>query len=99
MARHYGLFAANPFGQSYFEKAPRGSGDFRIPAGESVTFRYRFLFQPTGFDADAMEQAYRAFAAPASSAGEPKVTLRAGGSRKNPCFRCARIRHEVDEVI
>jgi hypothetical protein len=74
MARHYGLFAANPFGQSYFEKAPRGSGDFRIPAGESVTFRYRFLFQSTVFDADAMEQAYRAFAAPASSGGEQGET-------------------------
>lgn len=40
--RDYGLFAANPFGISFFEKKPKGTGDFTIPAGQSVTFRYRF---------------------------------------------------------
>ena len=43
-ARDYGLFAANPFGLHDFEKKPKGEGDLRIPAGKSVTFRYRFLF-------------------------------------------------------
>jgi hypothetical protein len=40
--RDYGLFAANPFGIHDFEKKPAGTGDFRVPAGGSVTFRYRF---------------------------------------------------------
>jgi hypothetical protein len=39
--RDYGLFAANPFGIHYFEKAPEGAGDIEIPAGQSVTWRYR----------------------------------------------------------
>lgn len=40
--RDYGLFAANPFGQHDFEKKPAGTGDFTLPAGKSVTFKYRF---------------------------------------------------------
>jgi hypothetical protein len=40
--RDYGLFAANPFGVHDFEKKPKGTGDFVIPPGKSVTFRYRF---------------------------------------------------------
>ena len=40
--RDYGLFAANPFGIHHFENKPKGTGDFTIPAGQSVTFRYRF---------------------------------------------------------
>jgi hypothetical protein len=41
--RDYGLFAANPFGQHDFENlANKSAGDFTIPAGQSVTFRYRF---------------------------------------------------------
>lgn len=42
--RDYGLFAANPFGVHDFEKKPKGTGDLTIPAGKSLTFRYRFLF-------------------------------------------------------
>jgi Methane oxygenase PmoA len=40
--RDYGLFAANPFGLHDFEKKPAGAGDFKIAAGQSATFRYRF---------------------------------------------------------
>lgn len=40
--RDYGLFAANPFGVHDFEKKPPGTGNLTIPAGQSVTFRYRF---------------------------------------------------------
>jgi hypothetical protein len=41
--RDYGLFAANPFGQHDFEKLPnKTAGDLIVPAGKSVTFRYRF---------------------------------------------------------
>ncbi len=42
--RDYGLFAVNPFGVHDFEKKPAGTGDFKIPAGQSVTFKYRFYF-------------------------------------------------------
>jgi hypothetical protein len=41
--RDYGLFAANPFGQHYFENKPAGTGDFKILAGKSATFRYRIV--------------------------------------------------------
>ena len=41
--RDYGLFAANPFGQHDFEKLPdKTAGNLMVPAGKSVTFRYRF---------------------------------------------------------
>ena len=40
--RDYGLFAANPFGVHDFEKKPAGTGNLTIPAGKSVTFKYRF---------------------------------------------------------
>jgi hypothetical protein len=40
--RDYGLFAANPFGVHHFENKPKGTGDFTLPPGQSVTFRYRF---------------------------------------------------------
>jgi hypothetical protein len=45
--RDYGLFAANPFGQRDFEpeqKHPAGKGNLTVPAGGSVTFRYRCYF-------------------------------------------------------
>jgi len=42
--RDYGLFAANPFGQHDFEKlSDPHAGDLKIPAGQSVTFRYRVV--------------------------------------------------------
>jgi len=41
--RDYGLFAANPFGRHDFEKlSDKSAGNLTIPAGKSVTFRYRF---------------------------------------------------------
>jgi len=42
--RDYGLFAANPFGQHEFEKLKaKTAGELKIPAGQSVTFRYRVV--------------------------------------------------------
>lgn len=42
--RDYGLFAANPFGQHDFEElSDKQAGDLKIPAGQSVTFRYRVV--------------------------------------------------------
>ncbi len=41
--RDYGLFAANPFGQHHFENLPdKHAGDYTLPAGKSLTLRYRF---------------------------------------------------------
>jgi hypothetical protein len=41
--RDYGLFAANPFGQHDFEKlSDKAAGNLKVPAGEKITFRYRF---------------------------------------------------------
>ena len=39
-ARDYGLRTANPFGLSYFE-GKGYNGDYTLPAGESLRFRYR----------------------------------------------------------
>ncbi|MES1194661.1 MAG: DUF6807 family protein, partial [Opitutus sp.] len=46
MARGYGLFAANPFGWHEYEnlKDQPHIGDYTIPAGGSLTMRYRFYF-------------------------------------------------------
>ncbi len=57
-ARDYGLFAVNPFGLHDFEKAPAGTGDLKIPAGKSVTFRYRFYFHPGDSVQAEVEQHY-----------------------------------------
>ncbi len=41
--RDYGLFAANPFGRHDFESLPdKTAGNLTVPAGQSITFRYRF---------------------------------------------------------
>ena len=41
--RDYGLFAANPFGQHDFQSLPdKNAGNLVVPAGKSITFRYRF---------------------------------------------------------
>ena len=39
--RTYGLFAANPFGWHDFGRAEKG--DYTIPQGQSITFRYRVI--------------------------------------------------------
>lgn len=61
--RDYGLFAANPFGVHDFEKKPAGSGDFTVPAGSSVTFRYRFLLHRGDAQAVDLQREFEAFAA------------------------------------
>jgi hypothetical protein len=59
--RDYGLFAANPFGQHDFEKKPAGTGNLVIPAGESVTFRYRFYFHPGDEKQAKVDEYYREY--------------------------------------
>src|SRR5690606_40151700 len=43
-ARGYGLFAANPLGQKEFSQG-KETLDFKLKAGQSVTFRYKILIQ------------------------------------------------------
>ena len=61
--RGYGLFAANPFGVHDFEKKEKGVGDITIPAGESLTFKYRFYFHKGDEKQGKVEQHYREYAA------------------------------------
>lgn len=60
-ARDYGLIAANPFGYSYFYKDQGKDGTLTIKDGESVTFRYGFLFHPGGHDASKVEAIHKLF--------------------------------------
>ncbi len=59
--RDYGLFAANPFGLHDFEKQPAGAGDMRIPAGGSITFRYRILLHSGDTDHAKVAEKYEAY--------------------------------------
>lgn len=62
--RDYGLFAANPFGLHDFEKKPAGSGAFPVPAGKSVTFRYRIYFHRGDEKEAKVAEHYRDYAKP-----------------------------------
>ena len=61
-ARDYGLCAANPFGLSYFEKKPKGTGDMAIKRGESVTFKYRTLVHNGTAEEAGVEKLYQEYA-------------------------------------
>jgi hypothetical protein len=65
--RDYGLFAANPFGQHDFEGTkekplPKDLGDLVVPAGDKVTFRYRFYFHTGDEKAAGVAEMYEAYA-------------------------------------
>jgi len=61
--RTYGLFAANPFGVHDFEGKPKRTGDLAVPAGESMTFRYRFYFHKGETEQAKVAEYYRKYAA------------------------------------
>ena len=65
MARDYGLFGANPFGQHDYEnlKDQPHIGDYTIPAGGSLTLRYRFYFHNGDEQAAKLADQYAAYAA------------------------------------
>ena len=66
MARDYGLFTANPFGQHDFEvaaKHPAGKGDYTIPAGGTLTLRYRFYFHMGDEKAGKVAERYADYSA------------------------------------
>ena len=59
--RDYGLFAANPFGIHNFESKPAGTGDMTIPAGQSVTFRYRIYMHEGAPDEGKIAGLYKSY--------------------------------------
>ena len=62
--RTYALFAANPFGKHDFEKLEdKHAGDLTIPAGQSVTFRWRFYFHMGDEKAAKVAERYKEYAA------------------------------------
>jgi hypothetical protein len=61
--RTYGLFAANPFGIHDFESKPKGTGNIMIPAGQSITFKYRFYFHKGDEKQGRVAEHYREYAA------------------------------------
>jgi hypothetical protein len=60
--RDYGLFAANPFGLHDFEKKPAHSGDYTIPAGKALTFRYRFILHEGDETTGKIAEEYKRYA-------------------------------------
>jgi hypothetical protein len=66
--RDYGLFAANPFGWRDF--GMKTAGDYTLPAGESITFRYRVILHDGDTASADLPAAFRAYARP------PKVEIR-----------------------
>ncbi len=61
--RDYGLFAANPFGQHDFESLPdKSAGNLTVPAGKSVTFRYRFYLHEGDEQQAKVAQKYQQYA-------------------------------------
>lgn len=63
--RDYGLFAANPFGIHDFEKNPdKAVGNLTVPAGQSITFRYRFFFHAGDEKQGKVAERYQEYVAP-----------------------------------
>ncbi|MBI3416977.1 MAG: PmoA family protein [Verrucomicrobia bacterium] len=65
--RDYGLFAANPFGVHEFEKKPKGTGDFKVSSGGSVTFRYRLVLHAGDEKQADIAAHYKAFVSQSKS--------------------------------
>jgi hypothetical protein len=62
-ARHYGLLAANPFGVKEFTHDRHQDGSYVIPAGGSLTLRYRVLVHHGDFQQARVGDAYRQYEA------------------------------------
>jgi hypothetical protein len=59
-ARGYGLFAANPLGESVFSKG-KEKLNFTIPPGQSATFRYRLVILDDKATPEQVEGLYKQF--------------------------------------
>ena len=61
--RDYGLFAANPFGKHDFEGlADKHAADLTVPAGQSLTFRYRFYLHEGDEQQAKVAERYKEYA-------------------------------------
>lgn len=60
--RDYGLFAANPFGWHDFGQ--KKSGEFTLPVGESIRFRYRVIMHKGDTASAHIPDAFRDYAQP-----------------------------------
>lgn len=69
MARGYGYCAADPFGGHSIGGEPPGTGDLTITAGQSVTFRYRFVFHEGDPDQAGIDDLHRRYAERVGSDG------------------------------
>ena len=67
--RDYGLFAANPFGWHDFGR--KESGDYTIPAGQSIRFAYRVIFHKGDTASADIPAAFKVYATP------PRVAFQA----------------------
>lgn len=61
-ARAYGLFAANPFGISYFTRDLKQNGSWSIREGQSIMFRYRVLIHEGDYKQANVASAYERYA-------------------------------------
>jgi len=63
--RDYGLFAANPFGVHDFEAGkPKGTGDYTLKKGETLTFRYRLWLHRGRTEEAGVARQYEAYRTP-----------------------------------
>jgi hypothetical protein len=60
--RGYGLFAANPFGISYFTDDPKQNGSHVLKKDDRLTFRYRVLVHDGVLTKDTIDKAWQEFA-------------------------------------
>jgi hypothetical protein len=60
--RTYGLFAANPFGLSYFTKAAKDAGSCTVEAGKSLTLNYRVLIHKGDEQEGRVAEVFQAYA-------------------------------------
>jgi hypothetical protein len=71
--RTYGLFAANPLGQSEFPKSDDpAQGDKKLAKGESLRFHYRVLFYGGEKSAEELGEIYEEYAGSEEAAGARK---------------------------
>ncbi|MEO8271813.1 MAG: PmoA family protein [Aureliella sp.] len=61
-ARDYGLVSANPFGRQDFEGELAESGEYTLPAGESLTFKHRFVVHRGDAKGAGIDKIYREWA-------------------------------------
>ncbi|MGD1101215.1 MAG: PmoA family protein [Terriglobia bacterium] len=62
-ARHYGLFAANPFGIREFTRDPTQDGSWAISDRQSLALRYRVLIHHGDYREAKVAEAYHRYAA------------------------------------